>query len=82
MSTDTKRRPTGGRLLTRLAELAVRRRGRMVLAWVAVLVAVLAIAPRVAGDFDEDYSTPGSESKEAAALLAARDSVRAVSLDL
>jgi putative drug exporter of the RND superfamily len=70
MSTDTKRRPTGGRLLTRLAELAVRRRGRMVLAWVAVLVAVLAIAPRVAGDFDEDYSTPGSESKEAAALLA------------
>ena len=69
MSTDTRQRPAGGRFLTRFAELAVRRRGRMVLAWVAVLVAVLAIAPRLAGDFNEDYSTPGSESKQAAALL-------------
>ena len=69
MSTDTTQRPAGGPFLTRLAELAVRRRGRMVLAWVAVLVAVLAIAPRLAGDFNEDYSTPGSESKEAATLL-------------
>jgi len=58
--------------LAGLADLAVRRRGRMVLAWVAVLVAVLAISPRVAGEFNEDYSTPGSESKEAAALLAER----------
>jgi putative drug exporter of the RND superfamily len=72
MSTDTRQRPAGGRFLTRLAELAVRRRGRMVLAWVAVLVAVVAIAPRVAGEFNEDYTTPGSESKEAAALLGER----------
>jgi RND superfamily putative drug exporter len=72
MSTDTRQPPTVGRPLARLAALAVRRRGRMVLAWVAVLVAILAIAPRVAGDFNEDYSTPGSESKEAAALLAER----------
>jgi putative drug exporter of the RND superfamily len=72
MTTDTRQRPAGGRFLTRLAELAVRRRGRMVLAWVALLVAVLAIAPRLAGDFNEDYSTPGSESKEASALLADR----------
>jgi putative drug exporter of the RND superfamily len=63
MTADTRQRPAGGRFLTRLAELAVRRRGRMVLAWVAPLVAVLAIAPRLAGDFNEDYSTPGSESK-------------------
>jgi RND superfamily putative drug exporter len=72
MSTDTRQRPTGGRFLARLADLAVRRRGRIVLAWVAVLVAVLAFAPSLAGDFNEDYSTPGSESKEAAALLAER----------
>jgi putative drug exporter of the RND superfamily len=72
MSVDTKARPAGRGSLARLAELAVRRRGRMVLAWVAVLVAVLAIAPSLAGDFDEDYTTPGSESKEAATLLADR----------
>jgi putative drug exporter of the RND superfamily len=60
------------RTLARLADLAVRRRGSMVLAWVAVLAAVLAIAPSLAGEFKEDYSTPGSESKEAAALLAER----------
>ena len=72
MSTDTKHRPAGGRFLARLADLAVRRRGRMVFAWVAVLVAVIALAPGLAGDFNEDYSTPGSESKQAAALLAER----------
>jgi putative drug exporter of the RND superfamily len=69
MSTDTRTRPAGARFLTRLADLAVRRGGRMVLAWVAVLVAVLAIAPGLAGDFNEDYATPGSESKQAATLL-------------
>jgi putative drug exporter of the RND superfamily len=72
MSTETRPRRARGRFLTRLADLAVRRRGRMVLAWVAVLVAVLAIAPRLAGDFNEDYSTPGSESAEAATLLEER----------
>jgi putative drug exporter of the RND superfamily len=72
MSTDTRQRPAGGRFLARLADLAVRRRGRIVLGWVAVLVAVLAFSPSLAGDFNEDYSTPGAESKEATALLAER----------
>jgi RND superfamily putative drug exporter len=72
MSTETRGEERAQGFLARLADLAVRRRGRVVLAWVAVLVAVLAIAPRVAGEFNEDYSTPGSESKEAAALLAER----------
>jgi len=63
---------TSTTFLTRLADLAYRRRGRMVLAWIAVLAAVVAFAPRVAGEFDEDYLTPGSESKAAATLLAER----------
>src|SRR5919106_352151 len=65
-------RTTSTTFLTRLAGLAYRRRGRMVLAWIAVLAAVVVFAPRVAGEFDEDYATPGSESKAAAALLAER----------
>src|SRR5919106_477698 len=58
--------------LARLADLSYRRRGRMLLAWIAVLAAVVVFAPRVAGEFDEDYLTPGSESKAAATLLAER----------
>jgi RND superfamily putative drug exporter len=63
---------TGPGFLERLADLAYRRRGRMVLAWIAVLAAVVAFAPMVAGEFGVDYSTPGSESKAAADLLADR----------
>src|SRR5262245_12109677 len=55
--------------LGRLADLAYRRRGRMVLAWIAALAAVLALAPILAGDFDADFGTSGSESEEVAALL-------------
>jgi len=53
--------------LGRLAALAHRRRGRMVLAWIAALVAV---APLVAGDAASDFSTPGSESARVERLLA------------
>jgi RND superfamily putative drug exporter len=55
--------------LARLAELTYRRRWRVVLAWVATLVAVLVIAPQFAGDFDVEFGTPGSESKAAADLI-------------
>jgi RND superfamily putative drug exporter len=65
------RRPTLN-LLARLADISYRRRGRMVLAWIAVLVAVFALAPRVAGEFGEGGGTPGSESEKAAALLGER----------
>ena len=44
----------------------------MVLAWIAALVTVVIFAPQIAGDFREDYLTPGSESKAAADLLAER----------
>ncbi|MGD9695909.1 MAG: MMPL family transporter [Thermoleophilia bacterium] len=67
MSPDTRTGP-----LARLARLAHRRRGRMILAWIALLAAVIAIAPRVAGSSDADFGTPGSESKAAADLIAER----------
>jgi RND superfamily putative drug exporter len=58
--------------LARLADLAYRRRGSMVLAWVAILAAVIVVAGPLKGEFDQDSSTPGSESKTAATLLAGR----------
>jgi putative drug exporter of the RND superfamily len=54
--------------LARLGDLAYRRRGRMVLAWILVLAAVIAIVPRFAGDFAVDFSNPG-ESQAAADLI-------------
>jgi putative drug exporter of the RND superfamily len=44
----------------------------MVLAWILVLAVVIALAPRVAGDYDADFATPGSQSKAAAELIADR----------
>jgi putative drug exporter of the RND superfamily len=58
--------------LGRLADLAYRRRGRMVLAWIAALAAVIAIAPALAGDSDADFGTKGSESEEVAELLTSK----------
>ncbi|MGH3006710.1 MAG: MMPL family transporter [Gaiellaceae bacterium] len=63
--------PASG-LLARLADLAYRRRGRMVLAWIALVAAVVAIAPRVAGEFSSEFATAGSESQAAADLIAER----------
>jgi RND superfamily putative drug exporter len=62
--------PTGR--LARLADLAYRRRGRMVLAWVAVLAATVAVAPRIAGEFSAEFAAGGSESQAAADLIAER----------
>jgi RND superfamily putative drug exporter len=63
--------PVPGRL-ARLADLAYRRRGRMVLAWVAALVLAIAVAPRLAGEFSAEFATAGSESQAAADLVEAR----------
>jgi putative drug exporter of the RND superfamily len=56
-------------LLARLADLTYRRRKRVVLAWVAALVAVLVVVPRFAGDYGVEFGTPGSESKATTDLL-------------
>jgi putative drug exporter of the RND superfamily len=68
MTSPASPTPSAGRL-ARLAGFAVRRRGRMVLAWIAALVLVSAVGPALAGEYDADYATPGSESKAAAELI-------------
>jgi RND superfamily putative drug exporter len=57
--------------LARLGDLAYRRRGRMVVAWIVALAAILTIVPRFAGDFEVDFSTPGTESQAAQDLVEA-----------
>jgi RND superfamily putative drug exporter len=58
--------------LARLADLVCRRRGRVLVAWIVLLPAVIALGARFAGEFEADYSTPDSESKAAADLIAER----------
>jgi putative drug exporter of the RND superfamily len=58
--------------LARLADLAFRRRGRFVLAWIVGLVLIVAGGSALAGEYDADYSTPGSESDDAATLIEER----------
>jgi len=65
----TKESPMTESRLARLGDLAYRRRGRMIVAWIVVLAAVLAVVPRFAGDFDVDFGTPGSDSQRAADLV-------------
>jgi putative drug exporter of the RND superfamily len=55
--------------LARLGDLAFRRRGRMVLAWLVGLVLLAAGGSALAGQYDAEYSTPGSESDAAARLI-------------
>jgi RND superfamily putative drug exporter len=60
------------RRLARLADIAYRRRGRMVLAWIAAMVVIIGLGSSFAGDFNADYDTPGSESKAASDLTEER----------
>ena len=58
--------------LGRLGALMHRRRGRVVVAWIASLVAVIAITPMIAGEYGADFATQGSESERAASLIQQR----------
>ncbi len=60
------------RFLTRVAELACRRRGRMVLGWIAATVVIIGVGSSLAGEYEADYNTPGSESKAASDLTESR----------
>ena len=60
------------RFLTRLADLSYRRRGRMVLAWIAATVVIIGVGSSFAGEYNADYNTPGSESKAASELTEER----------
>jgi RND superfamily putative drug exporter len=53
------------RRLASLADIAYRRRGRMVLAWIVATVVLIGLGSSLAGEFHADYNTPGSESKAA-----------------
>jgi putative drug exporter of the RND superfamily len=56
------------RHLARLADIAYRRRGRMVLAWIVATIAIIVLGFALAGEYEADYNTPGSESKAASEL--------------
>jgi putative drug exporter of the RND superfamily len=58
--------------LARLGDLAYRRRGRIVLTWIAALVLAALVAPRLAGEFAAEFETAGSESQKASDLVADR----------
>ena len=58
--------------LGRLAEIAYRARRRVVVAWLVLLVGVVALSGSLKGEFSADYATPGSESKAAADLIETR----------
>jgi putative drug exporter of the RND superfamily len=56
------------RRLARLADIAYRRRGRMVIAWIVATVVIIGLGTSLAGEYEADYNTPGSESKAASEL--------------
>ncbi len=60
------------RFLTRLADLAYRRRGRVVLAWIAAAIVIIGLGSALKGEFNADYNTPGSESKAASDITEQR----------
>ena len=60
------------RFLARLADLAYRRRGRMVVAWIVAMVVIIGVGSSLAGEYEADYHTPGSESKSASELTQER----------
>jgi putative drug exporter of the RND superfamily len=60
------------RLLARIADLACRRRGTVILVWITAMVVTIGLGTSLAGEYNADYDTPGSES-EAASNLTERE---------
>ncbi len=58
--------------LARLADIAYRRRGRVVVAWIVAAVVIIGLGSSLAGEYNADYNTPGSESKAASDLTEQR----------
>src|SRR4051812_10397571 len=56
------------RSLARIADIAYRRRGRMVVAWIVATIVLIGLGSSLAGEYKADYDTPGSESKSASDL--------------
>ncbi|GAB3115548.1 MMPL family transporter [Streptomyces calidiresistens] len=55
--------------LYRLGRAAFRRRGRVVLIWLAVLLAIGGVASTVTGEVEEEFALPGTETQQAFELL-------------
>ena len=60
------------RRLARLADIAYRHRGRVVLGWIVALVVIIGVGSSLAGEYQADYDTPGSESKSASDITEQR----------
>ena len=60
------------RHLARLADIAYRRRGRMVLGWIVATIVIIGVGSALAGEYNADYDTPGSESKAASDITKER----------
>ena len=60
------------RRLTRLADIAYRRRGRMVLGWILAAILIIGVGSALKGEFNADYNTPNSESKAASDITEQR----------
>jgi putative drug exporter of the RND superfamily len=56
------------RRLARLADISYRRRGRMVAAWIVATFVIIGLGSSLAGEYEADYNTPGSESKAASEI--------------
>jgi RND superfamily putative drug exporter len=56
------------RRLAKLADVTYRHRGKVVLAWIAALVVLIGLGSALAGEYNADYDTPGSESEAASDL--------------
>jgi putative drug exporter of the RND superfamily len=56
------------RRLASLADFTYRRRGTVVLVWIAAAVVIIGLGSSLAGDYHADYNTPGSDSKAASEL--------------
>jgi len=56
------------RSLARIADIAYRRRGRMVVGWIVATIVLIGLGSSLAGEYKADYDTPGSESKAASDL--------------
>jgi len=58
--------------LGRLAGVAFRNKGKVVLAWIAAIMLAAGLSAAFGGEFAADYSVPGSDSQRAQDLLAER----------
>jgi putative drug exporter of the RND superfamily len=60
------------RRLTRLADIAYRRRRLMVIGWIVAMFLIIGIGSALKGDNKADYNTPGSDSKAASDITQQR----------